>query len=531
MMKSILLLITATSAFAGNRIAGYDSHTLVIDQNKIDLDQRDMEQQLALGSNDGYDSAIKIYQKGSHCASYSLLKIQPLEAVLTAGDQVTGVAQDGSIVKATVAENYPKGTIEIEVVYNLDETSSSFCHVGGNPRPITDGCFADSGRLAVNSGDPGLKYSYNVFTDTLNGISIQKLSTEKRTETSYWCDSCKSDDFDVFYKLYGEHDYADKWFEAARLGTSTNFFFGDADFRSFGLDGKLEAMTTATLALHIWMHVVFLLEDSVGKCRSKYGDHGINSWDKAVAYYTGSMEGPESDVSQEGFLLKQLANKFCKAFKTCGPDGDAQSGEAYVNTEILRAFKNGLTALKDGRCSSVETNKVYIAEMMRVPLVQGLLVNSYAQQLAPQRSEKAEAAGATFLAAVVPFVYNCNPADAATLVELMGASSFRGNTDFPKVKAILEQNYKCMRINCADIGGIWNSNSNDYYPDSLACEGGFVRVDMFILGITLAAGGALMVCLILACTCCTSSKHSKVDNVPDEDEEGVVTEDLMPKVS
>ena len=141
MMKSILLLATAGSAIAaGNRIAGYDSHTLVIDQIKIDLDQRDMEQQLALGSNDGYDSAIKIYQKGAHCASYSLLKIEPLEAVLTVGDQVTGIAQDGSTVKATVAENYPRGTVEIEVVYNLDETTTSFCHVGGSPRPITDGC-------------------------------------------------------------------------------------------------------------------------------------------------------------------------------------------------------------------------------------------------------------------------------------------------------------------------------------------------------------------------------------------------------
>lgn len=144
MMKSIVLLATAGSAIAANRIAGYEPHTFVIDQNKIDLDQRDIEQQLALGSNDGYDSAIKIYQKGSHCASYSLLKVEPLEAILTAGDQVTGIAQDGSVVKATVAENYPRGTTDIEVIYQLDETTTSFCHVGGNPRPITDGCKHES---------------------------------------------------------------------------------------------------------------------------------------------------------------------------------------------------------------------------------------------------------------------------------------------------------------------------------------------------------------------------------------------------
>lgn len=140
MMKSILLLASAGSAIAGSRIAGYESHTIVIDQNLIDLDQRDIEQQLALGSNDGYDSAVEIYRKGAHCASYSRLNVQPLEAPLTIGDQVTGIGQDGKTVKATVAENYPRGTQVIEVVYSVDEDTTRFCHVGGSPTPITDGC-------------------------------------------------------------------------------------------------------------------------------------------------------------------------------------------------------------------------------------------------------------------------------------------------------------------------------------------------------------------------------------------------------
>lgn len=147
--KSILLLASAGSAIAGSRIAGYEAQTLVMDQNKIDLDQRDIEQQLAMGSNDGYDSAIKIYKKGAHCASYSLLKVQPLQAVLTAGDQVTGIGQDGTIVIATVAEHYPKGTELIEVSYQVDEKTTSLCHVGGNPRPITDGCKNNVIRSAI----------------------------------------------------------------------------------------------------------------------------------------------------------------------------------------------------------------------------------------------------------------------------------------------------------------------------------------------------------------------------------------------
>lgn len=157
-MKSILILVTGGSAFAKSRIAGYEPHTLVIDQNKIDMDQRDIEQQLALGSNEGYESAIKIYQRGAHCASYSRIKVQSLQSVLTEGDRLTGAGQDGSSVTATVVDNYPKGTQEIEVLYSLDETTNSFCHVGGSPKPLTDGCELCSAKACLNF------FKFNVLT-------------------------------------------------------------------------------------------------------------------------------------------------------------------------------------------------------------------------------------------------------------------------------------------------------------------------------------------------------------------------------
>jgi hypothetical protein len=115
-MKTILLLALTGRCLAYNRIAGYEPQTVVIDQNNIDLDQRDIETQLSLGTDAGYVAAIKVYTEGAHCASYSTLNVQPLQASLNFGDLVSGLAQDGSMITATVMQNYPKGREEIEVL-------------------------------------------------------------------------------------------------------------------------------------------------------------------------------------------------------------------------------------------------------------------------------------------------------------------------------------------------------------------------------------------------------------------------------
>jgi len=99
------------------------------------------------------------------------------------------------------------------------------------------------------------------------------------------------------------------------------------------------------------------------------------------------------------------------------------------------------------------------------------------------------------------------------MMNLMGASSSRTGTDFPKVKEILERNYECMRISCAHVGGIWNAGEERYYSDTLACTGSFVRNNRFILGIALSTAGALLVCFILMCAlpnCCNKRGKEKV---------------------
>lgn len=369
--------------------------------------------------------------------------------------------------------------------------------------------FADSGTLTVEDGDPDVSYTYSVATDTKNGITLQKLSADKRQDTAYWCQQCESEDFNKFYKMYGEHDYADKWFHAARLGQKTDFYFGNADFGKYGLEGKVEAMTTATLVLHIWMHVIWSMEDAVGTCSQSVAMSRIGSWDKAVAFYTGSMEGEDSGGRDHGYLLKELANRLCQSFKTCGHGGTSLDGEALVNSRILENFKRGLGALRNTDCASAEKHKNVISESMLVPLVQGMLLNGYSQYISTNGSEAADAAGATFTASVLPYVFHCSPEDASTISDLMGASTARTGTDFPLLKQLLERNYECMNIRCADVGGIWDSSTDSYYPHAGVCKDGLSNHDKMLLGIGLSIGGAMMLLCIAMCIRC---KNDEVDS-------------------
>merc|ERR1712137_1153757 len=103
---------------------------------------------------------------------------------------------------------------------------------------------------------------------------------------------------------------------------------------------------------------------------------------------------------------------------------------------------------------------------MAVPLIQGTLRYAYKVDIL-QGVEKEKAEGAVFAAAVLPRVHACSPEDAETIYNNMkvGASS----TSFSAVKTAFENNYECMNIDCATVGGLYNDASGEYYPEAGVC--------------------------------------------------------------
>ena len=95
-----------------------------------------------------------------------------------------------------------------------------------------------------------------------------------------------------------------------------------------------------TVLLHVWMSVQSELNDAIVNCHEgcDYGtecnEDAVHSWDVAVGWYTGSLEGSNFLGSGSGRFLHKVADKRCIAFNTC----DSMTGLSNVNDELFQLF-------------------------------------------------------------------------------------------------------------------------------------------------------------------------------------------------
>jgi len=126
--------------------------------------------------------------------------------------------------------------------------------------------------------------------------------------------------------------------------------------------------------------------------------------------------------------------------------------------------------LQAGNCSDIAPLKKKIVELMSVPLVQGSL--RYAYKVAKlQGGSKEFAEGAAFSAAILPRIHACDATAAKTISDNMNMEikeTARMSAGFEAVKAAFEKTYKCLGINCAQIGGLIVSGT-EYYDGFSPC--------------------------------------------------------------
>jgi len=372
-------------------------------------------------------------------------------------------------------------------------------------------------------------------------------------------------DFQKFVDYYGQPDYADAWITAAFEAESTSFKNGNADFGIWESDYearagtyylclieapppttpttiipnpvlfyfrlifwifRTEAIKKGTAYMSVAMYVIRELEDAIYDCeqgcdRDDCNDDAVQALDEAVAFYAGSLEGTTGDG--DGNLIYALADKRAANFRTAGENGNEANGKAKVNYDILRQFSLMQDKLVQKQCDGARTNKERIAELIFVPMVQGTIRYAYIVGSDPEATNKAKAEGATFAASVLPVVHACNANDAKTIYDNMkvGAS---GTPDLAAVKAAFEKNYDCMRITCADVGGVWDDALGAYESGAEPCGGvgvgssasgtggDSVNVGLAV-GLTIA-GIVLVLLVVLYCKCCR--KKNEVEFKSDE---------------
>lgn len=189
------------------------------------------------------------------------------------------------------------------------------------------------------------------------------------------------------------------------------------------------------------------------------------SLDEAVGLYTGSVEG-ENGTLGSGYQMYALANKRCPNFKTCGPNGDALTGNSKVNIDIFSQFTQIQENVRTFQCSNIPANRLRIVQLVFVPLVQAtlryaFLVNFFAA------SEATRVELSAFAAAVLPVVHACSPADAALIHSNVKVGAV--STNFAAVKGAFERNYACMGITCKEVGGFYDGAVGDYYSGAAPC--------------------------------------------------------------
>eukprot|EP00092_Neocalanus_flemingeri_P032860 GFUD01035738.1.p1 GENE.GFUD01035738.1~~GFUD01035738.1.p1 ORF type:complete len:451 (-),score=87.11 GFUD01035738.1:395-1747(-) len=442
---SLYLLVFVTGA-ERDLIVGYQPNSDVSEHLKLDLDQRDFEDFLNKGD---FKSASDIYVNGGN--SMKTAKIE-MNGNLPRNLAKGALVEQGAATGTLAAKAATGGT-------TLKVGITSKCVGGFAQDTDTSGCFkwSDGVPVKVDGEEVGTPFYVNLRYRTLAGFSVEAESKMKGQEM-----------FEMYKAYYGAADYADKFIKAALKGEDeTKRLKSNVPMTFLGKEEifRNECAKKGSAYWSVWMYVIREMEDAVSDCNigcQFCNDAPVHAWDEALAFYAGSLEGESGDVS--GKLLYRLAEKRCKNYKTC------EGGISKVNTNILKKFKEGRQKLDQGKCAEIEPIKKEIINLMSIPLIQGTL--RYAYKIARGGgSPKEKAEGVAFLGSIIPRLDSCSPQDAKIALQHMWIDGDMKATDngYQTVKEAFERNYVCLGVKCADIGGLLDDNTADYYSDFRPC--------------------------------------------------------------
>ena len=224
------------------------------------------------------------------------------------------------------------------------------------------------------------------------------------------------------------------------------------------------------------MYAIHEMEDAVLDCGADgaASDAGVHAWDEAVAFYAGSLEGPDAGGASAGELSYRLAEKRCANYGTCTGEG----GISQVNANIMTAFDAGKAALATGDCDAGAVQMDIIKKQMLVPLVQGTL--RYAYKADPAREnpdsspEKEIGEGWAFAIAILGEVNSCDADTANMLRTNMDIAADSAVADgYAAVVSGLQSTYSCLGITCDDVGGLVSdagSSAGCYSSSTHQCD-------------------------------------------------------------
>jgi len=254
---------------------------------------------------------------------------------------------------------------------------------------------------------------------------------------------------------------------------------GDIDFEAVGDDFRREVIQKGIVYFNVFPYVIWEMQDAVNDCNNgnvQSNDASVQAWDEAVAFYTGSIEGPSRggvnglDSGSDGQLQFMLADKRCKNFKTCTADYDDNdmAGYSNVNKDIFALFATGrdeiLGAKHTSECPQVPDIMEEIAGLMLIPFIQG--VHRYLVKTGIREVPSAKEAGElfAFATAVLPFIDKADPNVAQILYDVAWDLKYT-EYEWQYIKTEIEKTYPLLGVGagegvvtCVQVGELTEDN-------------------------------------------------------------------------
>ena len=114
---------------------------------------------MALGTDESFDAARKIYNNGGNSKSFAQITITPgLTKNLLKGGLILGKNEENVEVAGKAGEAYSAGTTNLKIYYSTTDIQANYmnCQVGGLESPNLKGCFKQSGDFDID----GETYTY-----------------------------------------------------------------------------------------------------------------------------------------------------------------------------------------------------------------------------------------------------------------------------------------------------------------------------------------------------------------------------------
>ena len=191
---------------------------------------------------------------------------------------------------------------------------------------------------------------------------------------------------------------------------------------------KAELVVGTLQNLVLYMSILEHIHVAFEECDAGHRQQSLESLDSAVAYYAGSIEGPDQygaeDVSgsitdpfvDHGQLLYTRSKQFCPAFNSCQGNDDSKG-----NVAIMAAFSGLAQDLQSNVCDQArQRHDEVIGPLLFVSLVQCLLLLAYESSQSESTEPNTNMVRAyTFAQAVVPYLATIDE-DAVTISDLLG---------------------------------------------------------------------------------------------------------------